>query len=106
MGSLSPLSNCECGTPEQTADHVLTACPIHRAPHRARGLTVLNNDDQNYIFKIFYYLGILGKCKTFKTINYVIKQIYEYIGVLRQLIERYLIERHLIQRNLIETTFD
>ena len=26
---------------EQTADHVLTACPIHRAPHGLRGLTVL-----------------------------------------------------------------
>ena len=25
--------NCECGSSEQTADHILTACPIHRAPH-------------------------------------------------------------------------
>ena len=24
-----------------TLDHVITACPIHRAPHGARGLTVL-----------------------------------------------------------------
>ena len=39
---LAPSPNCECGAPEQTADHVLTACPIHRAPHRARGLTVLH----------------------------------------------------------------
>ena len=38
---LSP--NCECGASEQTADHVLTACPIHRAPHGARGLTVLDD---------------------------------------------------------------
>ena len=37
--SLAPLPNCECGASEQTADHVLTACPIHRAPHGARGLT-------------------------------------------------------------------
>ena len=29
--ALSP--NYECGTSEQTADHVLTACPIYRAPH-------------------------------------------------------------------------
>ena len=36
--ALSP--NFECGASEQTADHVLTACPIHRAPHGARGLTV------------------------------------------------------------------
>ena len=40
--ALSP--NCECDAFEQTADHVLTACPIHRAPHRARGLTVLDDE--------------------------------------------------------------
>ena len=38
---LAPSPNCECGASEQTADHVLTACPIHRAPQGARGLTVL-----------------------------------------------------------------
>ena len=32
---LAPSPNCECGTSEQTADHVLTACPIHWAPHGA-----------------------------------------------------------------------
>ena len=41
---LAPSPNCECGASEQTADHVLTACPIHRAPHGARGLTVLDNE--------------------------------------------------------------
>ena len=40
--ALSP--NCECGASAQTADHVLTACPIHRAPHGARGLTVLHDE--------------------------------------------------------------
>ena len=40
--SLAPSPNCECGASEQTADHVLTACPIHRAPHGVRGLTVLD----------------------------------------------------------------
>ena len=40
---LAPSPNCECGTSEQTADHVLTACPIHWAPHGARGLTVLDD---------------------------------------------------------------
>ena len=39
---LVPSPNCECGASEQTADHVLTACPIHRAPHGARGLKVLD----------------------------------------------------------------
>ena len=36
--------SCECGAYEQTADHVLAACPIHRAPHGARGLTVLDDE--------------------------------------------------------------
>ena len=27
---LAPSPNCECGASEQTVDHVLTACPIHR----------------------------------------------------------------------------
>ena len=26
--SLGPLPDCKCGTIKQTADHVLTACPI------------------------------------------------------------------------------
>ena len=41
---LAPSSNCECGASEQTADHVLTACPIHWAPHGAQGLTVLDDE--------------------------------------------------------------
>ena len=41
---LAPSPNCECGASEQTADHVLTACPIHRAAHGARGLTVSNDE--------------------------------------------------------------
>ena len=39
---LASSPNCECGAFEQTVDHVLNACPIHRAPHGARGLTVLD----------------------------------------------------------------
>ena len=41
---LAPPPICECGASEQTADHVLTTCPIHRAPHGARGVTV--SDDE------------------------------------------------------------
>ena len=41
---LAPSPNCECGASEQTSDHVVTACPIHRAPHGARGLTVLDDE--------------------------------------------------------------
>ena len=40
---LAPSPNCECSASEQTADHVLTTCPIHRAPHGARGLRVLDH---------------------------------------------------------------
>ena len=46
---LAPSSNCECGASEQTADHVLTACPIHRAPHGARGLTVLDDETRCWL---------------------------------------------------------
>ena len=41
---LAPSPNCECGASQQTADHVLTTCPIHRAPHGAQGMTVLDDE--------------------------------------------------------------
>ena len=46
---LAPSPNCECGASEQTADHVLIACPIHRAPHGARGLTVLDDNTRCWL---------------------------------------------------------
>ena len=46
---LAPSPNCECAASEQTADHVLTACPIHRAPHGARGLTVLDDETRCWL---------------------------------------------------------
>ena len=46
---LAPSPNCECGASEQTADHVLIACPIHRAPHGARGLTVLDDETRCWL---------------------------------------------------------
>ena len=46
---LAPSPNCKCGASEQTADHVLTACPIHRAPHGARRLTVLDDEIQCWL---------------------------------------------------------
>ena len=46
---LGPSPNCECGASEQTADHVLTVCPIHRAPHGARGLTVLDDETRCWL---------------------------------------------------------
>ena len=46
---LAPSPNCECAASEQTADHVLTACPIHQAPHGARGLTILDDETQCWL---------------------------------------------------------
>ena len=40
----APSPNGECGAAEQIADHVLIESPIHRAPHGARGLTVLDDE--------------------------------------------------------------
>ena len=49
---LVPSPNCECGASEQTADHVLTAWPIYRAPHGARGLTVLDDETRCWLNNI------------------------------------------------------
>ena len=46
---LAPSPNCEYIASEQTADHVLTACSIHRAPHGARGLTVLDDETRCWL---------------------------------------------------------
>ena len=35
---------CDCGTEEQTVDHVVLQCPIHRPPHELHGLTVLDDE--------------------------------------------------------------
>ena len=37
---------------EQTADHVLIACPIHQTPHVARGLTVLDDETRCWLNNI------------------------------------------------------
>ena len=49
---LTSSPNCECGASEQTADYVLTACSIHRAPHGARGLTVLDDETRCWLNNI------------------------------------------------------
>ena len=49
---LAPSPNCECGASDQTADHVLTACPIHRAPHGACSLTVLDDETRCWLNNI------------------------------------------------------
>ena len=49
---LAPSPNCECGASEQTADYVLIARPIHRAPYGARGLTVLDDETRCWLDNI------------------------------------------------------
>ena len=46
---LGSSPNCECGASEQTADHVLTGCPIHRALYGVRGLTVLDDETRCWL---------------------------------------------------------
>ena len=41
---LASSAKCKCGASEQTADHIILTCPIHRAPRGIMGLTVLDHD--------------------------------------------------------------
>jgi len=37
---MAPPAVCECGAEEQTVDHVVPHCPIHRPPYGMHGLMV------------------------------------------------------------------
>jgi len=39
---------CECGA-EQTVEHVIVHCPIHRPPHGLHGLTVLDDETTEWL---------------------------------------------------------
>ena len=41
---MASSSVCECDAEEQTVNHVVVQCPIHRPPHGLHGLTVLNDE--------------------------------------------------------------
>jgi len=43
---------CECGAEEQTVDHVVLQCPIHRPPHGLHGLTVLDNETIEWLLNM------------------------------------------------------
>ena len=49
---LAPSPNCNCGASEETLDHVLIVCSIHRAPHGALGLRVWDNEIQCWLNNI------------------------------------------------------
>jgi len=40
---------CECGTEEQTVDHVVLQCPIYRPPHGLHGLMVLDDETTEWL---------------------------------------------------------
>ena len=46
---LAPLANCECGASEQTAHHIISQCPIHRAPRGMFGLMVLDDETRCWL---------------------------------------------------------
>ena len=37
--NIAPTAACECGTKEQTAEHVITSCPIYHHPNTFRALS-------------------------------------------------------------------
>jgi len=43
---------CECVAEEQTVDHVVLQCPIHRPPHGLHGLTVLDDETIEWLLNI------------------------------------------------------
>jgi len=42
---------CEYGAEEQSVDHVVLQCPIHRPPHGLHGLTVLDDETTEWLLK-------------------------------------------------------
>jgi len=46
---MAPYAACECGAGEQTVDHVVLQCLIHRFPH-GLGLTVLDDETIDWFF--------------------------------------------------------
>jgi len=41
---MAPSAACVCGAEEQTVNHVVLQCPIHRPTHGLHGLTVLDDE--------------------------------------------------------------
>jgi len=40
---------CECRAEDQTIDHVVFRCPIHRPPRGLHGLTVLDDETTEWL---------------------------------------------------------
>ena len=48
---LASTAACECGAEEQTADHVITSCPIYQHPNGARGLALIDESMKVWLMK-------------------------------------------------------
>ena len=49
---LAPSPNCECGATEQTADRVISSCPLHHVPRGIRALQVLDDATRCWLITI------------------------------------------------------
>ena len=49
---LASSVNFEGGASEQTADHIISTCPTHRAPRGIMGLTVLDDETRCWLNSI------------------------------------------------------
>jgi len=43
---------CECGAEEQSVDHVVRQCPIHRPPFELHGLTFLDDETIEFLLNV------------------------------------------------------
>ena len=50
--SMASSATCECGAEEQTVDHVVLPCPIHRPPHGTHDLIVLDDETIEWLLKV------------------------------------------------------
>ena len=46
---MASFATCECGAEEQTVDHAVLQCPIHRPHHELHGLTVLYDETNEWL---------------------------------------------------------
>jgi len=52
MGMASSAA-CECGAEEPTVDHVVLQCSIHQPPRGLHGLTVLDDDTNEWLLNTY-----------------------------------------------------
>jgi len=50
--NMTSSAACECGAEEQTVDHVVLQCPVHRPSHGLQGPTVLNDETIEWLLNI------------------------------------------------------